>query len=1111
MLALAVWTLAGTGCFRATGIQRSPMVAETLPETGGDAVLGLKSKSGAGDYYLGNDFIQIAVDSTVYGDPSRTPLAGAPSGGSIVDAGYVLLNSSYTRVSIPGNAMNRLTPVLNQDPRLQMVFSSYATGNNGNLSSITMTGSIFDPQNILQTGTSAGSPLVAGVTVTHSVSVAQLERFFTLTTTVTNNSGVTLPILNIGDYLAQQGGGYAFNIPAIADYQGNALPAYDPTVPVPQALQWGVQIPASDFTNPIQTSVQAPMVGLMDTEPGADTVDSHCSLGILPSDADQVLVASDPQDLLTVTNSLRPQFPARLVVGSIPPNTTGLANNNSLSYNRLLFIIGGGSAAMNVVNGLTVSVNYPDQAGGLFNLMDTYRYADVNLRPVQDTGFLTFTLSGMSQRQGPMPTAIRIERDLTVVPPTLPAPTDTWQLQRVEYFVPNENIVSRTGLAPSTLLVKLPVGFYRMILTCKNAVPLGADLVQTRTVFSNSNVVASPTGANQVDLAGPIWIQKDQTYAVSSQCILCPAAANDAAGTSNQVGAILNNPFSLHYFLTREANSPVGNLQPLRMTFVRTDTSANPVMMPRMRTLGSYWDPTNDVPEIAAGVIPGQDQFRGGNEMFGAGFTKYLPSQFAWFANGGSYIAYGTRGPLSKLERLPLTAADGQTDTNHVFTIQPWGLPPNWTSFDVPGPGQATTGGYLPSEKLTSALANGVQVVGHTEQDLAVNGSAVYVNYRTEYGSPDLTYNQLPASLSAMNRPPNMQYGFDPFVVGGRTSVLNGYGTATALFTPPSTNAPLGGAQPNQNWVLADFLSQAQGQYNVVNRPRAPLVNPQNDPPGLFTVQGAPTQGSPLAFSSWWSGSGPLSFGGMTNGSFDALELLRGASFDGSSDATATAWFNEFLQVRSDWFGLLNLQSPPTVAHPNAFFTKALGLSSAKFSIDTPVGLARTYLLAQPTTENDLSGVLSALQAGAAVASTGPFLDVSIGTAGPGGTVPGPVQSVTLNINLWKTDWMPVDQVRVVVNGTVVQTIDLVANPGALAQTSSDPRMFSGSVTLPMAQLTGGTDGWVVVEAGVPLATTGIYAAGTPWNLTMRGIYPIAVTNPIFVDVIGKGYTPPGS
>jgi hypothetical protein len=34
--------------------------------------------------------------------------------------------------------------------------------------------------------------------------------------------------------------------------------------------------------------------------------------------------------------------------------------------------------------------------------------------------------------------------------------------------------------------------------------------------------------------------------------------------------------------------------------------------------------------------------------------------------------------------------------------------------------------------------------------------------------------------------------------------------------------------------------------------------------------------------------------------------------------------------------------------------------------------------------------------------------------------------------------------------------------------------------------------------------------AGTPWNKIMKGIYPIAITNPIFVDVNGGGYTPPG-
>ena len=57
--------------------------------------------------------------------------------------------------------------------------------------------------------------------------------------------------------------------------------------------------------------------------------------------------------------------------------------------------------------------------------------------------------------------------------------------------------------------------------------------------------------------------------------------------------------------------------------------------------------------------------------------------------------------------------------------------------------------------------------------------------------------------------------------------------------------------------------------------------------------------------------------------------------------------------------------------------------------------------------------------------------------------------------------------------------------------------------------LPAGKSAWIVVEAGVPLNTTGAYKAGTPWNQIMRGIYPIAVTNPIFVDVTGSGYTAP--
>ena len=116
MLVLTMATLAGMGCFRATGLQRSPVAAEVLPAVGGDKVVGLKVKGGSGNLYIGNDFIQVALDDTVYGDPVRTPIAGAASGGSIIDAGYLTLDNSYNRVDTPGNAMNRLTQVVNQDP-----------------------------------------------------------------------------------------------------------------------------------------------------------------------------------------------------------------------------------------------------------------------------------------------------------------------------------------------------------------------------------------------------------------------------------------------------------------------------------------------------------------------------------------------------------------------------------------------------------------------------------------------------------------------------------------------------------------------------------------------------------------------------------------------------------------------------------------------------------------------------------------------------------------------------------------------------------------------------------------------------------------------------------
>ncbi len=309
----------------------------------------------------------------------------------------------------------------------------------------------------------------------------------------------------------------------------------------------------------------------------------------------------------------------------------------------------------------------------------------------------------------------------------------------------------------------------------------------------------------------------------------------------------------------------------------------------------------------------------------------------------------------------------------------------------------------------------------------------------------------------------------------------------TALFTPVPNGDRNGGARPSKGWTLADFITQAEGRYNIIHRPRGPQ--------GLFTVRGFdPAVPIGTGANAWWTQTGPVSLG-KHQGDFDALELIRA---EGCDPADPTAWFTEFKAVRSDWFALLSQQTPTA-------FTKGLGLSAAKFSYDTPVGLARTYLKigSGTLTQDALDPLLAALRSGAAVASTGPLLDVAVNGVGPGGLVAGPAATVSITISLYAADWVPVDEVRVVVNG-VAQVVPL----SSFTASTTDFRLRTA--TLDGIAMPTGKDAWVVVEAGVPLATTGAYQAGTPWNKIMRGIYPIAVTNPIFVDVDGGGYTPPG-
>jgi len=1024
----------GMGCFRATGVSRPAVAVEEIPSIGGDRVSGLKATAGPGDFYLGNDSMQLAVDGAAFGD--REGQFGAPSGGAVLDVGSIALDQSFHRVSMPTDMLERFGPVANQDPELPLVFDRFVPRTEADSVHLEMQGYLLDPKGKLGVATDSQGR-VTGVSVLHRITLNKGEIFFTLETTLTPASGTTLPVQSLGDSLSQRGGGFRLNVPANL--------AFDGTTPV---RDWGVEIPGSDFTDPLHTSVRAPMVALMGAESAANTEDFHSSLGILPlNDEGSALVASDPQHGLTED---RPRVPARLVVGS--PVKAGLAVGESLTYRRRVYVVGGPS----------YSSAYPAQATAVFNLMTQARAGLRN----EDIGYLAFSVFGTAIRGGPLQTEFKFERYTydgadadSALRLSNPA---NWQLERVEWLEPSD-VRSAQGPLGMFLPVIYPTPdktgpSFRYRITSRNANQDGVPLyLGTNALDSTRSIL--PT---------PITPSKTQLWQVAEAI----SPERSEAGILDAAGNVIRSKQTAHGFSARQTGTlEYGGLNPLRLTF--QGLGVPDPKMQRTRLLSSTY---SEVYKAKSGVGTnfGSYQYTAGNQIFGTAFGS-LASTAVMFFPPGDYLAYATRGPMSHFDSLPVKAFDGQDNVTHGFIVSPPTLPAEWTTFDVPAPTQVTTGGFSPAELLSSAVAEGIQVVTRTEEDVLTDPTALRSEFRAEIDIPAVTDAQ------------RVPLGSDPFVVGARSASL-GDGFVTALFTPAPSTDRNGGARPSLGWNLAEFITQAEGGFTVIHQPRGIK--------GLFTVRGF-DRTVPLGtgVNAWWTQTGPSSLGKRV-GDFDALELLRA---EGCDPADPTAWYTEFSTLRNDWFAILNQQAPTA-------FTKGLGLSGARYSLDTPVGLARTYLkLASSATlsQTALEPVLAALRAGAAVASTGPLLDVSVGAIGPGGFVSGTNATVSVTISLYAPDWVPVDEVRLVVNGATPVPVPLAS----FTASTTDPRLRTATVTLPMPS---GKDAWFIAEAGVARSQSGPYRVGTPWNKIMKGVYPIAVTNPIFVDVNGGGYTPPG-
>jgi len=256
-----------------------------------------------------------------------------------------------------------------------------------------------------------------------------------------------------------------------------------------------------------------------------------------------------------------------------------------------------------------------------------------------------------------------------------------------------------------------------------------------------------------------------------------------------------------------------------------------------------------------------------------------------------------------------------------------------------------------------------------------------------------------------------------------------------------------------------------------------------------------------------------------------------------------------FLQYRAIWHYLLD----EGVVRAGTANSDSHSLS------DNVLGTPRTLVFTDTTVDDfDMVTFDEAVRAGRMLGTNGPVIEVSLNDAGGDARTPSvdafAPGSGPLRLRVSAAPWVPIDEIRVLVNGEVRATLAPDVIPADPFGTADLLRL---DTTVPLADLGlggGGGDAWIVVEAGSALAenadldcngvpdtgdndgdgkidwrdvvdadedpglecleTTGPLAepARPPWNsdaffferVTPKG-HPMAFTNPLLLDRDGDG------
>jgi len=524
------------------------------------------------------------------------------------------------------------------------------------------------------------------------------------------------------------------------------------------------------------------------------------------------------------------------------------------------------------------------------------------------------------------------------------------------------------------------------------------------------------------------------------------------------------------------------------------------------------------------------------SSVLGDGYIAGDPEAVVFLSHGagglelppGRYQAVASRGPEYELDVVAfevVAARPLDVQLQVVRSVETEG----WISADFHVHAQPShDSGVTPTMRVTTMVAEGVEYLVSTDHD-----------YITDFA------------------PTIQDMGLEPWIRSAIGLEVTPVETGHYLGWPLVRDALAeNGGAPDWTGLEPDEILDSIRELGdpAIAEPITYVAHPRDGILGYFDQYGfspyGGLPGAPLIETSVTSALNPLLGADAFSMDFDALELLNGKRFellriptqrefdDYAAGADLTGY--DFL-VREDdeqqdlidevyglgfggrgqiddWFTLLNL----------GYRFTALGNSDTHGTTSTEAGCPRNYVASasdDPAYVDDLA-VAEAVRAGQVITSSGPF--VRFWADDPSQTVGSEVVgtgAVELFVEVQSASWYDVDRVELYENGTLLhswtietpnadvlnlsETFEVQPDQDAwyvvMAMGDSDMAPLYTPVEIPPIQLQD-----VVTEALSSVPSVSSFLSEAPDQPRAFATYPLALTNPIWIDRDGDGFDAPG-